>query len=315
MEPLGTEVGGAVSPLEPLGAGRELYLSLVSMGSDGPAQPLLDAWAARALPGYPAWLAPASRFDSFCALSADDRALLEEELYALGRVAGAMTLGFQPPSAGREDQDRAWLVPDREEFLGFFARLGMTAVGAADGFDPFLHEIAELVPAENPDAPIELLDVLWPGLFLGELLFVRAGVRVRAGARVAEPGWADGSPMYWAHRRLNRRPVDLSHGWGSGSQWGTDHRMDFRTADGDRWNVHRRPERLSDHCAERDWLTPAEAEEFVRHRCLLRRPAGRPGLLPDTQDAADLWPFNWSLPEPAECTPGCRGHGEPAAAG
>ncbi|MFD8481105.1 hypothetical protein [Kitasatospora sp. NPDC059673] len=80
-----------------------------------------------------------------------------------------------------------------------------------------------------------------PGLLFGELLFVRAGARVRAGAHLAEPGWADGSPMYWAYRRRNRRPIDLSHGWGSGSQWGTSHRMRFRTAAGDRGTSTRGP--------------------------------------------------------------------------
>ncbi|MGW4380178.1 hypothetical protein [Kitasatospora sp. NPDC004531] len=293
------------------GAGRELYKSLVRMESDGPARPLLDAWQARVLPAYPAWLARAAAFDTFSALSARDADLLECELFALARVSDAMTLGFQPPYDGREANDRPWLDPDREQYLGFFATLGMTEVGAADGFDPFLHEIAELVPAEDPDAPIELLDVLWPGLFLGELLFTRAGVRVRAGAHVAEPGWADTSPLYWANRRRGRRPVDLSHGWGSNSQWSTSHRMDFRTADGDRWNVVRDPERVSDHCVERHAMTLAEAESLVKHRCLLRRPAGLPALVADSQGAADLWPFNWQLPEPAECTPGCRNHGGP----
>ncbi|MFJ5229843.1 hypothetical protein ACIQBJ_08040 [Kitasatospora sp. NPDC088391] len=252
-------------------------------------------------------MAPAAAFRPFTALPAERQYELEFELYALSRVADVLALEFQPPYGDGPVLDGVRMEVAPAERSAFFVRLGMTEVGAAGGFDPFLHEIAELVPAEDPDAPIELLDVLWPGLTFGELLFVRAGVRVRAGARVAEPGWADGSPMYWAHRRRGRRPVDLSHGWGSHSQWRTSHRMDFRTADGDRWNVVRDSERLSEHRAGDGRLTAAEAGELLRHRCLLRRPAGCPDLVPDSQEAADFWLFDSSLPEPARCARGCHG--------
>ncbi|QKW22860.1 hypothetical protein HUT16_30580 [Kitasatospora sp. NA04385] len=296
---------------EPLGAGRELYQALMWMGGAGTTAALLESWARRALPGYPHRLAAATSYDAFTAQSAEEQDLLECELYALSRVADVLALEFQPPFGAGPVRDGVRLGVGREERTAFFARLGMTEVGAADGFDPFLHEIAELVPAEDPDAPVELLDVLWPGFTFGELLFTRAGVRVRAGARVAEPGWADASPMYWAHRRRGRRPVDLSHDWGSNSQWSTSHRMDFRTADGDRLNVVRTPERLSDHHAIDGFppLSLAEAEELLRHRCLLRRPAGWPELAADSQQAADCWPFDWTLPEPARCSPDCRDHG------
>ncbi|WP_352230265.1 phosphotransferase [Kitasatospora phosalacinea] len=295
---------------EPRGAGRELYHALMARTGSS-AQLVLDAWAAEALPGYPERLAAAASYDAFTAQSAQEQDLLECELYALSRTADALALEFQPPYGDGPVRDGVRLGVGREEFAAFFARLGMTEVGAADGFDPFLHEIAELVPAEDPDAPIELLDVLWPGFVLGELVFTRAGVRVRAGARVAEPGWADASPVYWAFRRRGRRPVDLSQGWGSNSQWSTSHRMDFRTADGDRLNVVRTPERLSDHHAIDGFppLSRAEAEELLRHRCLLRRPAGYPELVVDSQEAADFWPFDWTLPEPAACSPDCRDHG------
>ncbi|MFD7734957.1 phosphotransferase family protein [Kitasatospora phosalacinea] len=295
-----------LSGSEPLGAGRELYRALMWMGDTGTAA-VLDAWAAQVLPGYPERLAAAASYDAFGAQSAEEQDRLECELYALSRTADVLALEFQPPHGDGPVRDRVRLGLDLAGYRAFFTRLGMAEVGAADGFDPFLHEIAELVPAEDPDAPIELLDVLWPGFMFGELLFARAGVRVRAGARVAEPGWADASPVYWAFRRRGRRPVDLSHGWGSNSQWSTGLRMDFRTADGDRLNVVRTPERLSDHHGGTG-LTRAEAEELLRHRCLLRRPAGLPELVADSQEAADFWPFHWTLPEPGACVGGCQGH-------
>ncbi|MGW4808452.1 phosphotransferase [Kitasatospora sp. NPDC004272] len=286
----------------PLGAGRELYRALM-WGGEGTAAAVLDDWAARVQPSYSERLAAAAAYDTFTAQSAQEQDLLECELYALSRTADVLALEFQPPFGDGPVRDGVRMGVGREEFAAFFARLGMTEVGAAGGFDPFLHEIAELVPAEDPDAPIELLDVFWPGFVFGELLFARAGVRVRAGARVAEPGWADASPVYWAHRRRGRPTVNLGQGWGSNSQWSTSHRMDFRTADGDRLNVVRSPERLSDHHAIEGFppLSRAEAEELLRHRCLLRRPAGLPELVADSQEAADFWPFDWTLPEPAEC--------------
>ncbi|RAJ46145.1 phosphotransferase family enzyme [Kitasatospora sp. SolWspMP-SS2h] len=294
---------------EPRGAGRELHRALMALGDPGVTPWLLDAWAPRALPRYAELLAPAAAFASFTRLPRKERRGLEEELYALGRVADVLALDLQPPYGDGPVRDGARLGLDRAGYAAFFARLGMAEVGAADGFDPFLHEIAELVPAGDPDAPVELLEVLWPGFVLGELLFTRAGVRVRAGSRVAEPGWADGSPLYWAHRRRGRPTVDLAQGWGSNSQWSTRHRMDFRTADGDRLNVVRAPERLSDHHALEDLLTRAEAEDLLRHRCLLRRPAGLPELAADSQRAADFAVFAWTLPEPARCSPDCRDHG------
>ncbi|BAJ32211.1 MULTISPECIES: aminoglycoside phosphotransferase family protein [Kitasatospora] len=294
---------------EPLGAGRELYEALMWMGGEGTTAAVLDGWAAQALPGYPERLAAAAAYDTFTAQPEDERRTLAEELYALSRTADALATEFQPPYGDGPARDGTRLGLDLAGYRAFFTRLGMTGTGAKGGFDPFLHEIAELVPAEDPDAPIELLDVLWPGFTFGELLFVRAGVRVRAGARVAEPGWADASPMYWAFRRRGRPPVDLSHGWGSNSQWGTNLRMDFRTADGDRLNVVRDPDRLSNHHRV-EGLTRAEAEELLRHRCLLRRPAGLPELVADSQAAMDFLPFDWTLPEPAACVGGCRDHEE-----
>ncbi|GAA2106127.1 hypothetical protein GCM10009759_43990 [Kitasatospora saccharophila] len=299
-------LGAALFPTcgsEPLGAGRELYQALMWMGGEGTTPALLESWAQRALPGYPERLVAASALASFTELPREEQRELEEEFYALGRVADALALDMQPPYGDGPVRDGARLALSRQGYAAFFARLGMTEVGAADGFDPFLHEIAELVPAEDPDAPIELLDVLWPGLMLGELLFTRAGVRVRAGARVAEPGWADASPVYWAHRRRGRPTVDLGQGWGSNSQWSTSHRMDFRTADGDRLNVVPRPERLSEGRL-REELSRTEAEELLRHRCLLRRPTGLPELVVDSQEAADFWPFHWTLPEPGARTAG-----------
>ncbi|MER5851332.1 hypothetical protein ABT126_31005 [Streptomyces sp. NPDC002012] len=80
-------------------------------------------------------------------------------------------------------------------------------------FDSFLHEIVDVEQADDPHAPIRITQIVWPGLMLGQLLFSRAGVRVRAGANHAQCGVADRPPLYWTYLRRHRSTVDLSHGW------------------------------------------------------------------------------------------------------
>src|SRR4051794_33620598 len=75
---------------------------------------------------------------------------------------------------------------------------------AEDAFHPFFHEIADLVPADDPDERVTLLDELWPGYLLGSLLVRRAGVRVRAGAAHAAAGVATNSRLHWASWRPRR---------------------------------------------------------------------------------------------------------------
>ncbi|MFJ9821312.1 hypothetical protein ACIRU3_39855 [Streptomyces sp. NPDC101151] len=220
------------------------------------------------------------------------------ELYALSRVSDVLLFSFQPP--GHDP----WAGPGltREQYLGLFTGLGMVPFEEPSVFDPFLHEIVEVEQAADPDAAIVVTDVLWPGLWLGDILFCRAGVRVRAGARHAERGVADRSPLYWAFRRRHRPTVDLSMGWGSNSQWRTDFRVDVRTEAGDRLNV------MGDtdvdgvnavNCANADGcealLTSAERRELLRHRCLLRAPERAGPLATSPGWAADLFPFDWRL--------------------
>ncbi|MFJ9691751.1 hypothetical protein [Kitasatospora sp. NPDC101183] len=268
---------------------RTLYDSLLD--SDGPYEGAVDHWLATgATPEYRARLHTAARHGTGWWAGKDGDGRLVEELYALGRIA-----------------DYLLLDPHIPPYLRLFTDLGMTPFDSAEtGFDPFLHEIAEVEQAEDEHAPIELLAVRTPGLMLGELLFTRARVHVRAGAAHAERGIADRSALYWTHRRADRPTHDLSHGWGNNSQWSTDLRLDYRTAEGDRLNVagehpidgdpalpQEHPHNLG---PDERRLTPAERRELLRHRCLLRVPAdeqARPGL---PRWADDLWVYDWRLP-------------------
>jgi hypothetical protein len=131
-------------------------------------------------------------------------------------------------------------------------------------------------------------------------LFNRAGVRVRAGARHAERGVADRSPLYWAYRRRHRPTVDESMGWGSNSQWRTDLRVDLRTEAGDVLNACGRGDIDDTEGFTDASLTPQERRELLCHRCLVRTPADVAELAATPDWEADLYPFRGRLRMPAE---------------
>lgn len=202
-----------------------------------------------------------------------------EQAYALSRVSDLLLLGFQsglPPEI-----DTPWAhelhvpEPEREpritedEYVGFLSALGMRRAEVAR-FDPFFHEIAAVEQTEDPAAPIELAEELWPCMMLGEMLFGRAGVRVRAGEQQAVVGIADRSTLHEVFLRRHRPTHDLSFGWGTNSQWKTDFRRDYLTAAVYQFNVDADTD--IDETGEfgDTRLTPSERRDLLRHRCLVR---------------------------------------------
>ncbi|MEV7022004.1 hypothetical protein [Kitasatospora sp. NPDC093558] len=261
---------------------RALYEALLDYEGADQYKEIVAPWLDRALhAGYPDELAAAARYQPWW--EHPDGHELSWELYALSRVSDYLLL----------DDAQTW-----QEYLDLFAALGMTPIEDDGAFDPFHHEIAEVDQADDPDAPIQVLGLRWPGLMLGELLFSRAGVRVRAGAAHAERGVADAWPIYWTFRRRHRPTVDLSQGWGSNSQWRTELRLDYRTAEGDHLNVSESV--AIDGYSELDeddrLLTPAERRELLRHRTFLRTPEAAKALARSEQWKRDFFPFEWRLP-------------------
>jgi hypothetical protein len=109
--------------------------------------------------------------------------------------------------------------------------------------------------------------------------------------------------MYWAYTRRNRPAADLSHGWGSNSQWATDFRRDYVTADAYVYNVDGtinlgKDRRFVDvhPIGDRDEIDEADAPyntrpvliELLTHRCFTVTP-GR---------ASGEFPYNLTLREP-----------------
>lgn len=179
------------------------------------------------------------------------------DLYPLGRIVDCLLV----------DMD------DQRQFREFFRGGGLEVLETAH-FHPFFHEIVEVQPDSDPDREPVILASLWPGLALGELLIARQGVRIRAGAHHIDPEIATTSTLFWTYRRKHRPAQDLSHGWGSNSQWRTALRRDYFTATEFHYNV--------------DGENAVEEGEVLRHRCRVLMLA----------DDDDLDPYEDRLSEP-----------------
>lgn len=242
--------------------------------------------------------------------------------YALSRVSDVLLLGFQPgldPCADTpwahelHPVDNAWPAVSRDEYLAAFAPLGMSPFGRRGEFDPFLHEIVEVEQATDPAEEIVVTDIVWPGLMLGQMLFSRAGVRVRAGADRALRGVADRSPLYAGFLRRHRPTIDESLGWGHNSQWNTDFRRDYRTEDAVHLNIDGFGDIAADLIESPDGevldlddellLTLDERRELIRNRCLLCEPEAVEALDRDsphwrTNLMVDVWTL--TIPDRAD---------------
>ena len=229
------------------------------------------------------------------------------DLYCAARLNDLMLAGFQgdaPSTSGPHPLDLT-----REQYVDVWQRLGFEAK-TPTRFHPFWCEIVvletspdiELAPdaigGPRGDAAIALVEVLWPAIHLGGMLFSRAGVRIRAPAAVLAPDVATVSTLHWTWRRHARPTTDLSEGWGHNSQWGTDFRRDFDLGDRYAYNVDVAPKDRADlrsptldaRANERmNGLGMADRVDFLRHRCLTRHVLG---------DDLDLWPYYDFFEEP-----------------
>lgn len=158
--------------------------------------------------------------------------LLEGEsmnLYCASRLSDLMLLSFQPG-----DLDFAGIGTTLGNYIELFTHLGF-AVLEPRQFHAFSCEVVEVIQSESTE--VAIIEVLWPAVMLGKMMFARAGVRVKAPSYVLTKGIADRSCLYWSYRRKYRKTNDLSHGWGSHSQWRTDFRRDFDLGDRYVYNV------------------------------------------------------------------------------
>lgn len=150
-------------------------------------------------------------------------------LYCASRLSDLLLLSFQSG-----DLDYAGIGTTLENYTELFTHLGFDIVEPSR-FHAFSCEVVEVAQSEHAD--VEIIEMLWPAVMLGNMMFARAGVRVKAPSHILTKGIADRSCLYWTYRRKYRTANDLSHGWGSNSQWSTDFRRDFDLSDRYAYNV------------------------------------------------------------------------------
>jgi hypothetical protein len=208
-------------------------------------------------------------------------------LYALSRVNDTLILAFQGDRFD-EEMSRPKYKPEISlaDYLLFAESLGLKKA-EQPLFSSFHHEIVAVEESADENQPVMLESTLWPCLMLGDMMFSRAGVRVSGGRQFISEQAAESSTLYWAFRRNNRPVNDLSHGWGSNSQWRTDFRRDYQIGgelyyNSDGQHDLRKPFARSE---DRDGLSQEERTELLVNRCFIvtERPH------------TDLWPFDDTL--------------------
>lgn len=227
-----------------------------------------------------------ARFDDTMAYDPEDDGLVDTlwQLYGASRVRDVLLLAHQPapPHGAVRELDEAlgreqpgFRPVPVDQITQFFAALGGRPV-TDTSFDPVLHEIITCEAAADPDAPIQVLSHAWPALMLGDLVFTRAGVRVRAGSAYAVPGVADGSVLHWEYWPRHGTTSDGSFWWGHNSQWKTTMRRDYITSRGPVYDYDalysafwRRIRHSRHGDSGREPLT-ADQASFIKNRCQLR---------------------------------------------
>jgi hypothetical protein len=259
---------------------RELYEGLLTYEGDRPYRDVLLPWQNKADQAMSVLNNYGDR---------QTRPLLQEDniyiwnLYALSRVSDLLLLPFQKDVG----DNGSWRGPNigPEERDAYLVSLGMRPIEQKT-FHPFFHEIVEVVESPDPAEQISIDTVLWSGFMLRDLLFCRAGVRVRGGSDYIKKDVAEISTLYFTFRRKNRPVSDLSHGWGSNSQWRTGFRRDYEDSTTLYYNVDgeldvTKPHPDDPHSSSRDSLTTEARVELLVNRCFIHTEGPH----------QDLWPF------------------------
>ncbi len=209
-------------------------------------------------------------------------------LYSVSRISDIMLLRFQDGNV--EGSMNSGPNISMENYKEFFDYIGFEEKTVTH-YHSFSCEVVDLMVSDKSE--IELVELKWPALMLGNLMFSRAGVVLKAPENLLTKGIADSSCLYWSFRRKNRKTRDLSMGWGHNSQWRTPFRRDFDLGDRYAFNADGFNEKLDLSFAvdsSDDRMNGMEKEsrfEFLKNRCITT------GFIDDS----DLWPFDDFLEE------------------
>ncbi|PVX36220.1 hypothetical protein C8C92_2832 [Janthinobacterium sp. 78] len=264
-----------------LDGARALHDALLDYEGDGVYADLLLPWL-RANPPALAWLRSFAQRQGNPVPPASKEELWV--LHAFSRIGQVLVLPLQQGRGNGNGEGWAGPPLSLTEYEAFVEALGMTVLRPAE-FSPFYHEIVGLQPAGSAHARAAIMAWRWPCVMLGNMLFARGGVDVCAGKTIFKPGIADASTLYWADRRKGRPVNDLSHGWGSNSQWRTSFRRDYVVDDTRFYNVDGKYD-LAEQAAETadDGLFPvltlAQRIELLTQRCLVSSTTAHDDLFP-----------------------------------
>ena len=206
------------------------------------------------------------------------------DLYALSRVFDLLLLRFQDGGAEAD-----WDGPhiSANEFMEFTKAFGLTVV-TPTSYSAFYHEVVKVELSDKLSRAPAIKAYRWPCVMLGNLLILRGGVELISGANILSPGVAENSTLYWTYRRKGRPHQDLSHGWGSNSQWRTAFRRDYVIGNVQYFNVdgkqdlHSRGDELTRILESDPELTLEERVELLTNRCFVKC----------TKPHDELWPYD-----------------------
>ena len=161
-------------------------------------------------------------FNNWFNLSVEDN----WNFYSLSRVLDVFTLHFQP---NRNADGSSWKGVNItiDEYVSFVKLLGLEIL-VPKIYRPFDCEILESIENKNN---FEIIECIFPVVKLKNLLIKRGGVIISNNSKEYNLNLINNAKMFWAYWRKNRKYEDLSHGWGSNSQWRTEIRLDIETDD------------------------------------------------------------------------------------
>ncbi|GAB5492742.1 MAG: hypothetical protein Phog2KO_29570 [Phototrophicaceae bacterium] len=276
---------------------RELYISLLNNGDNHIYNDILLPWLARA-EKEKIWLAEFSNREG----KPYPDATIEDlwRLYALSRISDICLLKFQPFTQVETYDNASWEMDiTLSQYSEFFESLGLY-IKNYNTFHPFFHEIVKVEETHDVDAPITIVETLWDCMMLGDMMFSRAGVIVQGGKNFINKKVVESSKLYWTYLRRYKPYNDLSHGWGSNSQWRTEFRRDYLTDGYFYYNVDAMNESdfstgldLTDENVLQDELdgvpiNQLEKIELLRNRCLIHA---------QVESEYDFYPYNYFFKE------------------